>query len=137
MKKILPILLLSFIYIACVDPNSLKSIEPLHPSDMTVSAFLNAVKIPGGKTHKINVVSISDEFPENWLKTADIDTLVALVKSKEKCYCIINPLSSYIPSDSADIGGYTIELIRAFQQKTKVTFGLYSCPKLILTKPLR
>ena len=56
-------------------------------------------------------------------------TVFVTLKSEEKCYCFLNPLSSFIPSDSATVGGYVIQLITAYQQEKRVTFGLYSCPK--------
>ena len=72
---------------------------------------------------------MTDEFEENWVKRTDIDSLLKLTKSKLKCDCFLNPLSSYIPSDSADLGGYAIALIKSYKDKKRMSFGLYSCPK--------
>jgi hypothetical protein len=71
-----------------------------------------------------------DDFPVEWVKESDIDTLIRLVTSTKKCNCFVNPLSSYIPTNqNADIGGYAIIFINSFREKSKVSLGLYSCPK--------
>jgi hypothetical protein len=45
-----------------------------------------------------------DQFPIGWVKQYDIDTLVTLIKSTKKCYCFLNPLSSFVPlNQSAEI----------------------------------
>ncbi|CAN5544684.1 hypothetical protein BH10BAC2_BH10BAC2_37860 [soil metagenome] len=71
-----------------------------------------------------------DDFPDFWVNANDIDTLITLVESKQKCYCFLNPLSSHIPfGDSADLGGYVIRIIKAYKENRRLSFGLYSCPK--------
>jgi hypothetical protein len=70
-----------------------------------------------------------DTIPDNWVKREYIDSLIPFVKSKERCFCLLNPYSSYIPNDSAELGGYVIKLIRSYKDKEKINFGLYSCPK--------
>ena len=79
---------------------------------------------------KITVVTMLDSFPKNWVKKEDIDTLIKLVNSREKCRCFLNPLSSHIPFDSAEIGGYAARLIESYKEKKKLSFGLYACPKV-------
>ena len=100
------------------------------PENMTPLEFLQTMR-RGDSSKSIGFVTISDSFPKNWIKEKDVDTLVKLVNSREKCLCILNPLSSYIPndSDSADLGGYAFQLIQSYKQKKKLTFGLYACPK--------
>lgn len=100
------------------------SISWLTPSQFTPISFLNAVvngKFP---------ITMIDEFPIDWVKESDIDTLMTLINSTRKCSCFLNPYSSYIPiNDNADIGGYAIIFINSFRQKHKINLGLYSCPK--------
>jgi len=100
----------------------------LNPKNMTPLSFIETVR---KKTNAgdLNVITMFDDFPDNWIKREDIDSLIKLVKSEEKCYCFLNPLSSFIPSDSATVGGYAIQLITAYRMGERVNFGLYSCPK--------
>ena len=69
-------------------------------------------------------------FPDDWVKKENIEPLIKLLKSQEKCYCIVNPLSSYsASSESATVGGFAIELINSYRLKKKLSFGLWSCPE--------
>jgi hypothetical protein len=102
----------------------------LTPQKMTPLSFLETMKIKGKRVSNLTVVTMEDSFPRNWLTRKDIDTLIKLVNSKEKCNCFLNPLSSYIPNDSANLGGYAIRLIEAYKEKRKITFGLHACPKV-------
>lgn len=100
----------------------------LSPESMTPLEFLRIMK-QLDNYRPFGGVTMLDSFPKNWVKKKDIDTLIKLVHSREKCNCFLNPLSSYIPKDSADLGGYAIQLIESYKQKKKLTFGLYACPK--------
>jgi hypothetical protein len=101
----------------------------LTPKEFTPSSFLNAVIDKNDKDTIINVITMEDDFPVDWVKHSDIDTLVKLITSTKKCKCFLNPLSSYIPTNkNADIGGYAIIFINSFRQKSKINLGLYSCP---------
>jgi hypothetical protein len=102
----------------------------LTPQKMTPLTFLEAMKIKGKPVNNLAVVTMEDSFPNNWLTRKDIDTLIKLVNSQQRCNCFLNPLSSYIPNDSAYVGGYAIRLIVAYKEERKVTFGLYACPKV-------
>ena len=82
------------------------------------------------KKNLINVSTIESDFPKDWIKSQHLDSLIALLESKEKCNCYLNPLSSYVPQDSAEVGGFAIEFIKAFKENKKVDLGLYSCPKV-------
>lgn len=102
----------------------------LTPKNMTPLDFIETMKIKSTQINNINVVTMADSFPNNWLTKKDVDTLINLINSKEKCNCFSNPLSSYIPTnDSAEIGGYAIWLIKSYKEKKKISFGLNACPK--------
>jgi hypothetical protein len=102
----------------------------LTPKNMTPLSFIQIMRKQETIADTIGVIVMKDSFPENWLKREDIDSLVKLVKSTDKCNCFLEPMSSYIPfNDSANVGGYAIKLIEAYKQQRKVSFGLYSCPK--------
>lgn len=101
----------------------------LTPKNLTPYSFLEIMKWKGPASNIPAVIVMTDSFPDNWIKREDIDSLIKLVNAKEKCNCFKNPLSSHIPNDSADIGGYAVALIASFKQKEKVSFGPYACPK--------
>ena len=82
------------------------------------------------KKNLLNVSTIESDFTKSWIKSEHLDSLITLVESKEKCNCYLNPLSSYVPKDSAEVGGFAIEFIKAFKENKKVNLGLYSCPKV-------
>ncbi len=99
----------------------------LTPNRMTPFAFLETMQ-QAAKGH-LSIVTMADTFAENWPRKSDVDSLMKLIRSKRKCACFVNPYSSYIPHDSADVGGYAIRLVKAYRRKQKVHFGLYACPK--------
>jgi hypothetical protein len=102
----------------------------LTPAQFTSISFLNDVAYKSNENHKINVISMVDEFPNDWVNESDIDTLITLIQSTRKARCFLDPQSSYLPiSDNADIGGYAIIFINSFRHKTKINLGLYNCPK--------
>jgi hypothetical protein len=73
---------------------------------------------------------MTHKFPSDWVKKADIDTLITLITSRQKCNCILNPLSSYIPiGDSADLGGYAIAILNAHRQNRPFQIQTWTCPK--------
>ena len=114
------------------EPGSQKSTSYwLTPQKMIPLSFMEAMRIKNNQVNKIPIVTMEDNFPNNWVTKKDIDTLIKLVNSREKCNCLLNPLSSYIPTkDIAELGGYAIWLIKAYREKRNVTFGLYACPKV-------
>ena len=103
----------------------------LTPKQFTPLSFIKALTTPNEvKRHSINVTTMADAFPNDWVKSSDLDSLMALIGSTTKCNCFLNPLSSYIPTnENADIGGYAIIFINSFRQKTRINLGLYKCPK--------
>jgi hypothetical protein len=100
------------------------------PRNFTPIQFINLLRIKNSKTSNFFFISIVDDFPENWITKKDIDSLIVFIKSKDKCYCFVDPLSSFIPNDYSELGGYIIEMINSYKRKETLSFGLYSCPKL-------
>ncbi|UPT69342.1 MAG: hypothetical protein M0D53_01920 [Flavobacterium sp. JAD_PAG50586_2] len=95
-------------------------------TEYTPLSFIKAAQ----NRNPLNLFETQNDFPKDWVKIVDIDSLVSIIDSKEKCNCYFNPFSSYIPNDSAQVGGFAIEFIKAFKENKKVNLGLYSCPKL-------
>ncbi len=101
----------------------------LMPTDYTPLTFIKTFSTYDDNNSRFNWITMLDQFPNKWVKRVDIDTLVTLIKSTKKCKCFLNPLSSRIPNDSANIGGYAIKFINSYRNKSKLEFGLYDCPK--------
>jgi hypothetical protein len=104
----------------------------LKPDQFSPITFLKAVsRNSKSKTGSLIIpITMFDNFPIDWVKKEYIDTLISIINSKDTCGCFLNPLSSYIPNDYADKGGYAAIFIKAFRDKKNVSFGLHSCPKV-------
>src|SRR4030095_14567463 len=95
--------------------------------NLTLYEFLDAIKTRDAPKH-LNFLTAEEKFPIDWIKASDIDTLISLIESKEKCRCVLNPLSSYIPiNENADLGGYAILFLNSFRNNKSVEFGLWAC----------
>jgi hypothetical protein len=99
----------------------------LKAKDFTPASFLQLFKYRSDYP-KFYFVTIETEFPSDWITESQVDSLIRYVKSRDKAYCLVNPLSSYLPIDSAQLGGYAIKLISAYKEKVRPEFGLYDCP---------
>lgn len=103
----------------------------LHSEHMQVNSYLESLLIDTSDHISGSILDITDNFPDHFVKAKDIDSLLTFVKSKQKCKCALSPLSSYIPfKDTAELGGYAIDLIRSYKIGKKYSIGLYSCPHL-------
>ncbi|QBZ97569.1 hypothetical protein [Flavobacterium sangjuense] len=116
------------IFIGCGKTKPKNEIEIHRKSAKEYSpvSFIRELK----KKNELNVSTIESNFSKNWVKSKDLNSLISLVDSKEKCNCYLNPLSSYIPKDSAEVGGFAIEFLKAFKENRKLDLGLYYCPKV-------
>lgn len=128
MKIKLLLMPIAFIFFGCKKTKQKKEnvIQRKSVSEYSPIGFIEELK----KENTFNVLSIKDDLSKNWIRSTDLDSLISLVESKEKCSCYLNPLSSYIPKDSAEVGGFAIEFLKAFKENRKVNLGLYSCPKV-------
>ncbi len=98
-------------------------------STSTVYDFLKFIKLYKAG-NSFGFVRMTQEFPSDWVKEADIDKLMTLIASREKCNCILNPMSSNIPiGDSADLGGYAIAILNAHRQNRPFQIQTWACPK--------
>jgi hypothetical protein len=97
-----------------------------------LSNFLGLIKINNPEDSLNILLEIDDKFPKHFVKRSDIETLLKSIKSIERCKCTFNPLSSYLPrrTDTAELGGYIISLIKSYKNKTRFSVGLHFCPKL-------
>ena len=128
MKRQLLLFIITLIFIGCnkSEPKNETEIHRKLASEYSPLSFIKELK----KRNQINASTIENDFSKNWVKVKDLDSLISIIDSKEKCNCYLNPLSSYIPKDSAEVGGFAIEFIKAFKENKKVDLGLFSCPKV-------
>ena len=95
----------------------------------TPSSFIEAATIKDNDDTTLKIITIENDFPIDWVKDSDIPTLLTMINSTKKCYCYMNPLSSYIPTKcNANVGGYAIIFINSFRNKTKIDLGLNNSP---------
>ena len=86
----------------------------------TLYEFLDAIKK--------NFITIEKEFPADWVKSPDVDTLLSLIESTDRCRCVLNPISSYIPEEKANLGGYAILILNSYRNNKPLKFYLWACP---------
>jgi hypothetical protein len=128
MKRQLLLLTITLIFFGCKKSEMKKETTTNRKSASEYSpiGFIKELK----KENNFNVFSTEDDLSKNWIKRTDLDSLISLVDSNESCSCYLNPLSSYIPKDSAEVGGFAIEFLKAFKENRKVNLGSYCCPKV-------
>ena len=91
---------------------------------------LELLQILTKKEGELNFITVENDFPDKWMKESDIDTLINLISSKTKCKCLVNPLSSYLPTtEESDLGGYAIMFINSYRKDKQIKLGLHICPK--------
>ena len=142
------ILLTSLILFSCQEPKTSNKLEKVHNAaknvntvadtamwdrlkNSTVLSFLDKVINNRIDNKPLNFITIEDDgTSNNWIKPQDVDTLIAIIKSKKHCKCVVDPLSSYLPTnDYAELGGYAILLLKQYKEKKDIRFSLYACPK--------
>lgn len=101
----------------------------LSPKTMTPFSFLAIMKKRKEDGNTLGAVTMTDDFPNNWIRKEDIAALLKLIDSQEKCSCFLNPLSSRIPTGNATVGGYAIAFVDAYKEKRNVSFDLCACPE--------
>ena len=83
-----------------------------------------------GTTSPMPFVHSVGAFPTGWITKPYMDTLMSLLYSRRKCKCYVNSASSFLPfKDSADIGGFVIEMAKAYKYQRPLNLGLWACPR--------
>jgi len=95
---------------------------------LTFYEFLDAIK-KNDSSEFLNFITVEKEFPSDWVKSSNIDTLISLIESRDRCRCVLNPISSYIPSkEKANLGGYAILILNSYRNNKPLKFSLWACP---------
>ncbi|MEW5677384.1 hypothetical protein ABGT15_13820, partial [Flavobacterium enshiense] len=105
------------------------SVQTLRPEDLNVKSFLKLFTEKYDENKNLNLITLSGEFPKNWVKDEDIDYLMSLIKSERKCCSYINIYSSAITNEEAEVGGFAIIFMNSYIENKKINLGLTSSPK--------
>ncbi|OXA77530.1 hypothetical protein SAMN05444397_102594 [Flavobacterium aquidurense] len=102
--------------------------KTLSPKDLDPKSFITLFTERYNK-RLTNFVTLGGEFPENWVKPNDIQYLISIMHSKQKCCGYMNIFSSYISNDNAEVGGFAIIFLNSYISQTKINLGLNCNPK--------
>lgn len=79
---------------------------------------------------KLNFVTVSGDFPKDWVKKKYLEYLIGKINSEQKCCGYMNVFSSFISSENAEVGGFAIIFLKSYKENTKINLGLNSNPKI-------
>lgn len=99
------------------------------PKDLNPKSFISLFKERYNKT-SINTISLVGDFPDNWVKPNDVQYLISIMYSKEKCCGYMNIFSSTLLTEDAEVGGFAIIFLNSYISKTRINLGLNSNPKV-------
>lgn len=102
--------------------------KKLSPKDLDPKSFIELFKERYNKT-PINSISMVGDFPENWVKLNDVEYLMSIMNSREKCCGYMNVFSSFISNENAEVGGFAIIFLNSYISNTKINLGLNCNPK--------
>lgn len=112
------------------DYHFIKNYSPLKPANLTPFTFIDLASKNYQRDSSLNVITMFNDFPADWIKESYIDSLILLLESKEKCSCFLNPYSSFLPvNEYAEIGGFAMKFVEAYKKGQKIDLGRYQCPK--------
>lgn len=111
-----------------LEANTARYYKNLNPKDLNPKSFISLFKERYNKT-SINSISMLGDFPDNWVKPNDVQYLMSIMKSKEKCCGYMNVFSSHISTEDAEVGGFAIVFLNSYISRTKINLGLNSYPK--------
>lgn len=137
MKKIILCLIIVFIllgggyqfYASKINKSKKEFYKPLSPKDLNPKSFIKLFTEKYNKDSNLNFVTLTGDFPENWVKPNDIEYLISIMRSKEKCCGYMNTFSSFISSENGEVGGFAIIFLNSYISKTKINMGLNCNPK--------
>ncbi|WP_166924111.1 hypothetical protein [Flavobacterium poyangense] len=124
------ILLLIFIFSSITVHSQINSKRIiLTPKELTVKQFIQLFTKKYNPNSPLNFITLSGDFPENWVKPDDIAYLISILDSKKKCCGYMNVFSSFISSDNAEVGGFALLFLKSYKTNTRINLGLNSNPK--------
>lgn len=100
----------------------------LSPKDFTPKSFITLLTEKYNKDTKVNTITMAGEFPNKWVKPKDVEYLISIMRSKQRCCSYMNVFSSYFPDQKAEVGGFAIIFLKSYISNTKVNLGLTCSP---------
>jgi len=101
----------------------------IRAKDLDPKSFITLLKEKYNKDSKFNFVTMIGDFPDNWVKPNDIEYLISIMHSKEKCCGYMSTFSSFMSSESGEVGGFAIIFLNSYISKTEINMGLNCNPK--------
>ncbi len=120
---------LSTLSIEELTSNVKKNHKTLSPKDLDPKSFILLFKERYNKKSALNFVSMLGDFPDNWVQPKDVEYLISVMNSKEKCCGYMNFFSSTLLTENAEVGGFAIIFLNSYISHTKINLGLNSNPK--------
>ena len=97
-------------------------------SQINVRQLLAALVIESKSENDLNVLSTVGKAEPDWLDKDDLEFLVSLIESPQKCNCINRVISSYIPdSKNMTVGNQAISIIEAYRNQEAFPNELVIC----------
>ncbi|MEO6173883.1 MAG: hypothetical protein ABIP27_01920 [Flavobacterium circumlabens] len=112
-----------------INKPQMENLKPLKPKDLDPKSFIALFTERYKENSKLNAVTMTGEFPDNWVKPKDVEYLISIMYSKQKCCGYMNIFSSSMLTDNAEVGGYAIIFLNSYISKTQINLGLNSNPK--------
>jgi hypothetical protein len=71
------------------------SVRTLYTKDLNVKSFFKLFTEKYIENKKLNLITLSGDFPEKWVKDEDVEYLISLIKSKKKMLFLYKHLLFY------------------------------------------
>jgi hypothetical protein len=104
--------------------------KTLNIKDLNARKFIQLFIEKYDQKRGLNCVTLSGDFPKNWVKKEDVEYLISILNSNQKCCGYMNPFSSFISGDNAEVGGFAIIFLNSYITNSKIELGLNSNPKV-------
>lgn len=101
----------------------------IHAKDLDPKSFITLFIEKYKEDSPLNFVTMIGDFPDDWVKPKDVQYLISIMHSKEKCCGYMNFFSSTILDENTEIGGFAIIFLNSYITQTKINLGLNSNPK--------
>ncbi len=103
--------------------------KTLCPKDLNPKSFIALFTERYNKNSRFNFVTMIGDFPENWVKPNDVQYLISIMHSREKCCGYMNLFSSHMLSKNGEVGGFALIFLNSYISQTKINLGLNCNPK--------
>jgi hypothetical protein len=103
--------------------------KTIHAKDLDPKSFITILTEKYKEDSPFNFVTMIGDFPDDWVKPKDVQYLISIMHSKEKCCAYMSFFSSTISNKNAEIGGFAIIFLNSYISKTRINLGSNCNPK--------